>query len=70
MDTDGALPFAVRRIIGEAISASPNVVGALVDWAQQPPASALGNTGAPGAGTASKVNGTPAAKAPQAPPVH
>ncbi|GLC39018.1 hypothetical protein PLESTM_000827500 [Pleodorina starrii] len=60
MDTDGSLPFAVRRVIGEAISSSPSVVAALVEWAQQPPVSAAAggpnNAGAPGAGAVSKVD--------------
>ncbi|GLI63648.1 hypothetical protein VaNZ11_006646 [Volvox africanus] len=56
MDSDGALPFAVRRIIGEAISASSNVMTALVEWAQQPPVGTGGNAGAPGAGTVNKVD--------------
>ncbi|GFR42823.1 hypothetical protein Agub_g3780, partial [Astrephomene gubernaculifera] len=57
VDLDGALPYAVRRTIGEAIAGSPNVVAALVEWAQQPPVGAAAAGGVPGAGsTLNKVD--------------
>ncbi|KAG2425226.1 hypothetical protein HYH02_015053 [Chlamydomonas schloesseri] len=37
VDTDGSLPYAVRRAVGEALGSSPGAVAAVLEWAQQPP---------------------------------
>ena len=47
MDTDAALPYAVRRAVGEALGGSPGAVAAVLEWAQQP--SMGGGSGAAGA---------------------
>ncbi|KAG2431488.1 hypothetical protein HXX76_009502 [Chlamydomonas incerta] len=47
MDTDGSLPYAVRRAVGEALGCSPGAVAAVLEWAQQPPMG--GGAGAAGA---------------------
>lgn len=49
MDSDTALPYSVRRAVGEALAASPGVVAALVEWAQQPPVGLAGGPQAAGA---------------------
>ncbi|KAG2493565.1 hypothetical protein HYH03_008379, partial [Edaphochlamys debaryana] len=57
MDTDAALPYAVRRSVGEALAASPGCVAALVEWAQAPPSGPGAGGGMPGTGGAvSKVD--------------